>query len=237
MARKVLVSLKSLLRDAQRRGNVAQNVALGVKRIDVGTRGERGLRVGEDFPTTEEIRLLIAALPERWRPLLLTAIFTGLRSSELRGLCWPKAGGLHVRQRADRYGSMGEPKSKAGHRTVPLAPLVLRALREWKLRCPRSDLDLVFPSRGGGIIHHSEIVKALQRAMLAAKVVDAEGRAKYTGLHSLRHFYASWCINPRDRGGQGLPPKVVQELLRDDHGHVPPPVPARRGCRQAAGGG
>ncbi len=40
MARKVMSSLKSLLKDAQRRGNVAQNVALAVKRIDADKRGE-----------------------------------------------------------------------------------------------------------------------------------------------------------------------------------------------------
>ena len=53
---------------------------------------------------------------------------------------------------------------------------------------------------------------------------------KYTGLHALRHFYASWCINPLDRGGLGLPPKVVQDLLghstlamtTDTYGHLFP---------------
>jgi integrase len=38
-------------------------------------------------------------------------------------------------------------------------------------------------------------------------------RAKYTGLHALRHFYASWCINRRAEGGLELPPKIVQERL------------------------
>ena len=38
-------------------------------------------------------------------------------------------------------------------------------------------------------------------------------RAKYTGLHALRHFYASWCINRKADGGLELPPKVVQERL------------------------
>ncbi len=38
-------------------------------------------------------------------------------------------------------------------------------------------------------------------------------RAKYTGLHALRHFYASWCINRRVDGGLGLPAKMVQERL------------------------
>ena len=79
MARKVLASLKSMLRDAQRR-NVAQNVALGVKRIDADKRDDK-LKVGIDIPTTDDIKILVAALPTYWRPVLLTAIFTGLRSS------------------------------------------------------------------------------------------------------------------------------------------------------------
>ena len=37
--------------------------------------------------------------------------------------------------------------------------------------------------------------------------------AKYTGLHALRHFYASWCINRKADGGLELPPKVVQHRL------------------------
>jgi integrase len=38
-------------------------------------------------------------------------------------------------------------------------------------------------------------------------------RAKYTGLHALRHFYASWCINRKVDGGLELPAKVVQHRL------------------------
>jgi integrase len=38
-------------------------------------------------------------------------------------------------------------------------------------------------------------------------------KAKYTGLHALRHFYASWCINRRVDGGLELPAKMVQERL------------------------
>jgi integrase len=52
----------------------------------------------------------------------------------------------------------------------------------------------------------------LEAVMLAAGVVDREGVPKY-GLHSFRHFFASWCINPRARGGRELTPKVVQHLL------------------------
>jgi integrase len=118
MARKVMSSLKSLLKDAQRRGNVAQNVALTVKHIDADKRGEDQLKVGVHIPAPEEIRAILVAAEPRARPLLM-----GLRSSELRGLRWYdvdlKNGELHVRQRADRYGVIGKPKSKAGYRTVP----------------------------------------------------------------------------------------------------------------------
>ena len=45
MAKKVLTSLKSLLRDAKRRGNVAQNVALDVS-ISADKRAKKKLKVG-----------------------------------------------------------------------------------------------------------------------------------------------------------------------------------------------
>ena len=52
--------------------------------------------------------------------LVVTAVFTGLRASELRGLRWEDVdldhGELTVRQRADRWGSIGSPKSDAGKR-------------------------------------------------------------------------------------------------------------------------
>jgi integrase len=49
-------------------------------------------------------------------------------------------GELHVRQRADRYNKIGSPKSKAGHRTVPITPMLANVLREWKLTCSKGPL-------------------------------------------------------------------------------------------------
>ena len=162
-------SLKSMLRDAQRRGNVAQNVALGVKRIDADKRDKGKLKVGVDIPTTDEIKRILAAALPAWRPLLITAIFTGLRASELRGLRWQdvdlKRGELHVRQRADRYNEIGRPKSEAGERTVPIGPLVVNVLREWKLVCPKGELGLVFPTASGRIDRHNNLVRAFKPTM------------------------------------------------------------------------
>ena len=60
--------------------------------------------------------------------------------------------------------------------------------------------------------------------------VTNEGKAKYRGLHTLRHFYASWCINRRVDGGLELPLKVVQarlghasiQMTADTYGHLFP---------------
>jgi integrase len=240
MIRKVVGDLGSLLGDAQERGEVAQNVvrSLSKRRKRKESERRKKLQVGVDIPTPAEIKAIVAHLRGRWRPLLLCAIFTGLRASELRGLRWSdvdlKRGEVHVRQRADRYQAIGKPKSSAGERTVPMPPLLVNTLREWKLACPKSELGLVFPTGTGAIDYHANIItRGLAPVQIAAGVVTRSGKevkAKYTGLHALRHFYASWCINRREDGGLGLPLKVVQhrlghssiQMTADVYGHLFP---------------
>ncbi len=138
---------------------------------------------------------------------------------------------IHVRQRADRFNKMGAPKTEAGTRTIPVGPFVMNTLKGWKLQCGPSEHGLVFPTAEGNIWKYPNIRRrALIPLMERAGVVDKHGGAKYTGLHALRHFFASWCINRKEDGGIGLPPKVVQELLghssitmtMDVYGHLFP---------------
>lgn len=211
MARKVMTSFKSLLK-AAKYTHAAAHVSIGAPK-----RGRSKIEAGKDFPTPAEIKRIIKGAPSgRPRALLLTAALTGLRASELRGLRWSdvdlKAGELHVRQRADRYCTIGAPKSGSGARTVPLPSKAVAALREWKLACPNGEAGLVFPSPTGAVEHHSNMLRSLVPAMRAARVVDKHGEPKYA-LHAFRHFFASWCINPKDRGGRELSPKVVQTLM------------------------
>ena len=137
MARKVLTSLKSLLKVAHC-GHKAADVSIGQSK-----RAERKLEIGRDIPMPGEIKRLIEATANKpkLRALLLTAALTGLRASELRGLRWSdvdlKAEELHVRQRADRFCEIGSPKTEESRRTVPLAPDVLLALKQWRLACPK----------------------------------------------------------------------------------------------------
>jgi integrase len=233
------IRLGMLIADAQERGQVNRNVVRDLRRRKerkAERRAKGRLKVGVDIPTPDEVRALLPCLQGRWRPLLLTAIFCGLRGSELRGLRWVDVdltkGELHVRQRADRYHKIGRPKSEAGERTVPVPPLVLNALKVWKLACPKSDLDLAFPNSSGKIESHGNIVG---RGLVPAQVdagITIDGKAKFTGLHALRHFFASWCINRRVDGGLELPLKVVQtrmghssiQMTADTYGHLFPAV-------------
>jgi integrase len=239
MVKRVVGDLGSLLADAQERGEVAQNVVRSLskrrKRRETERRQKGKLKVGVDIPTPAEIKAIVAHLQGRWRPLLLMAIFAGLRASEIRGLTWPdvdlRRAALHVRQRADKFKTIGKPKSASSERTVPMPPILVNALREWKLACPKSELGLVFPTGAGEVEYHSNIVtRGLAPVQVAAGVVTKGGAAKYTGLHALRHFYASWCINRREDGGLGLPLKVVQhrlghssiQMTADVYGHLFP---------------
>jgi integrase len=57
------------------------------------------------------------------------------------------------------------------------------------------------------------VTRGLAPVQIAAGVITKDGKPKYTGLHALRHFYASWCINRRVDGGLELPLKTVQVRL------------------------
>jgi integrase len=241
MAKKVVGSLGAILATAMAGGKVARNVVRDQERQNrrqnrLDKRHVKRIEVGVDIPTKDDIRAMLAHAQGRWRPLIVTAIFTGLRASELRGLRWEDVdlgrGVLTVRQRADRWGSIGSPKSDAGKREVPLAPMVVNGLKEWRLACPKGARNLVFPNTKGNVDSlpnmHRRGLGALQIAAgIATPGKDKKGKPvmnpKY-GLHSLRHAAASLFIE------QGFTPKRVQALMGhssiqvtfDTYGHLFP---------------
>lgn len=233
MVKRVTVSLGSILADAQARGLVVRNAVHELSRSRssaraVEKRQKQRLRLGVDIPTTDEIKAILAAANGRWRPLLLTAVFTGMRASELRGLRWESvdldSGQVIVRERADRYHDLGAPKTDAGRRTIPLLPIVIDTLKDWQAECPKGDLGLVFPTGAGRVEGHSNIVNRgfLPTQVAAGVTIDTgevgeEGQpiltGKYSGLHALRHWFASWCINRKEDGGLEMTAKAVQERM------------------------
>lgn len=232
MAGKVMRALAMIITEAQRRGLVAQNVAARVQ-----VRRQKRDRPKPVIPTKAEMRAMIEAAASSPfpmdKPLVLTAIFAGLRGSELRGLRWSdvdlKAAMLTVSQRADEWGVIGPPKSAAGHRTVPLAAVVVAELRKWKLRCPNGELGLVFPTGTGTVESHANLLNRhfwplqIRAGVCDTVMVDGEAQpdARYS-LHALRHCAASLWIEQR------ISPKRIQtwighssiQMTFDVYGHL-----------------
>jgi len=189
---------------------VAQNVARSVRIKEKRETGTGPLRAGVDFPSMAELKLLMEAARGKWRPFIITAIFTGMRISELRGLPWSNvdldAGVIHVRQRADAWRTIGAPKSKAGARDIPLAPIVLNALRQWKLESGNG--EYVFANSAGSVRRTNRIYESCWTPLqIKCGLVTDDGQPKY-GFHKLRHAAASMFIQYL-----GWSPKRLQAVM------------------------
>ncbi|MDN5003990.1 tyrosine-type recombinase/integrase [Bradyrhizobium sp. GCM10027634] len=185
MVRRVIRSLGGIFREARRRGLCSVDPTVGIDLHLPNRDDPRPI-----IPTKPELQAIIGKAGGHWRPLVLVAIFCGLRGSELRGLRWSDvdfdAREIHVRQRADAFHKIGRLKSKSGYRSIPMTPIVVNALREWKLTCPRLDtgkkdvagtpitvLDLVFPTGKGKCESHSNIVqRGFEPIQMAAGVTE-----------------------------------------------------------------
>jgi integrase len=140
------------------RAEVQENKTATRRRRMVEKRQERQIEAGIDFPTKDEIRAMMsvpdrrgrhdgpdpADLPRRpipaWHALVVTAILSVLPASELRGLKWAnvnfKQKQIEVRQRADRFNQIGNLKSRAGLRDIPVGPTWSRRCSSGNLQCP-----------------------------------------------------------------------------------------------------
>ena len=171
LVRKVTGTLKAILAEAQRNGLATVNAAAPV-RVTITRRDEVPIAI----PQPAEVAALIDGAEGWFRPFVLVAALAGLRASELRGLPWRAIDfdkrTLTVRQRADEWGAIGAPKSAAGRREIPLAPIVVNALREWKLACPKGELGLVFPTRTGA----ADAAQQHRRAALGPAATAGAGR-------------------------------------------------------------
>jgi integrase len=224
MARRVLRSLTAIVAEAERRGFVAKNPCSGVT-----VRKASRDKVKPVIPTKAEMKAIIEAAQVSDQPmdapLVASNIFCGLRASEIRGLVWSqvdlKAKTLTVDRRADAKNQIGAPKSAAGTRIIPLSDLVVSELRKWKLRCPRTNLDLVFPSERKAVMSHTSLHRLhLWPVQIAAGVCDGDD-ARYSS-HAFRHCAASLWIE------RSVSPKRVQtwmghssiQVTFDTYGHL-----------------
>jgi integrase len=151
----------------------------------------------------EEFQELLTVLKEPHKTMVIVAMCTGMRVSEVLALRWEhidfKAGALLVQQGVVN-GRIGKVKTEASHDEIPLDPAFADVLL--KVKGDRSE-GLVFPSHVTGGCFYAGII---QRNILKPK---GEGIGiKGLGWHTLRHTYRSLLDET------GAPIGVQQKLMR-----------------------
>jgi integrase len=222
-----LATLGSILRYALRRGYITDNP---LRRLEAGER-PRPLPRARRALGQDEIARLLAACRPRYRLLIVTALYTGMRISELLALTWadidPGAGVIHVRAQLSR-GHHGvparrvQPKTTAAIRDIPLVAQLSAMLREQRHTTHFADPgDYVFATGNGTPLGHRNVERrALQRAAAAA------------GLEPVRfHEYADLLVMPT------LPRRPRSERFRCRGVGIIRARPGTRGARRGAGSG
>jgi integrase len=160
------------------------------------------LRSDQRVLTKTELARLFAACPQRYRPLLATGAYTGMRLSEVLGLSWDNvdfaAGVIHVRHQLAR-GRRGvpphrvTPKTRASVREIPLLPQLATVLQQHKRGSHfTAGSDYVFATgRGTPFLHHNVSKRVLRRAASGAGL---DGPSRRVRFHDLRHTFASHLI-------------------------------------------
>jgi len=161
--------------------------------------------------TAKEIHALIAALhTEPYRTMVVTALCTGLRCSELFALKWLDfdwEGLAMLVRRAIVHGVVGEVKTTYSQSGLPLDPALAEILFSWKRASQfQEEGDWVFasPHKAGDLPLRSTAVLEdhVKPAALSA------GLGSGVGWHTFRHTYSSTLRQ------LGVDVKVQQELLR-----------------------
>jgi integrase len=174
--------------------------------------------------TPEEVGRLLARFPLFWWDHMLCLLGTGLRFGEFAGLrshrvhldrAIPVLQVVDTRYQAGQFGSgfKPHPKSDAGFRELPLAPLVVEAIRR---QLPPDDgpQALVFTGPGGGngvpIGTRTILSRHGLRRLYQSAVRRAGGdltHLQLRGPHDLRHTFSTWLEDA------GIPARVIDELM------------------------
>lgn len=159
--------------------------------------------------TPEQVHALADAVPARYRALVLTAAYTGLRWGELAGLRVERLDFLRRRIEVteilievDGKLSVGPPKTRKSRGSISFPNALAPVLSEHIKRYVEPG-GLVFTSRDGTPLRRSNFRRRVW--LPAAKAAKLPEGASF---HSLRHACASWLIHA------GANPLDVAEKLR-----------------------
>ena len=154
---------------------------------------------------------MLRELSVRDRAMVMLAGSTGIRRSELMALGWADLNLDRMEvgiTRSCYRNHIGDTKTEASRRPVPLHPLVLEALLDWKQESAlQSDSAFLFQSirlMGTKPLSPDSILKKSIRPALAR----AEIVGKVIGWHSLRHTFGTLLRT------LSVEIKTAQDLLR-----------------------
>jgi integrase len=207
--RKIIVTFNQVMSYAVRHKYIDYNPVRDAERPkSQGTEKKEQIRI----LTPSEIKAFLEVEAElKYKTLFMMAIFSGARQGELLGLKWTDIDWFnnqaHI-QRTFNKGKWYRPKSKNSDRKIDLGPSMMAELKRWRIACPKSELDLVFPNRASQPINQANMLnRHFFPALKAAKIPRIR-------FHDLRHTYASLLID------QGENIKYIQNQL----GHSSPIV-------------
>ncbi|MEW5819225.1 MAG: site-specific integrase [Cyanobacteriota bacterium] len=113
----------------------------------------------------EEVKKLLSIAKENYSdvyPLLYTAITTGMRKGELLGLTWQhvnlKTRKITIKKSLYRN-RLIDIRATKQPRVITITKELAEILKEWKLVCPKSNQDIVFPNSTGGFMDPDNMIK------------------------------------------------------------------------------
>jgi integrase len=167
-------------------------------------------RTSPDILTTNEVRNLLANLRFRERTLVLLAVTTGLRRSEIFALKWKdvdnEAKQIHV-TRSIVQNVVGICKTESSQKPVPAHDDLVETLQQWRGQTMyKSPEDWLFASP----VHQGRWPYLAQQIMRhhILPVARKLGINKRIGWHTFRHTYSTLLRST------GAELKIMQELLR-----------------------
>lgn len=163
-----------------------------------------------EYLEAEELQALLSQLDRGFRVMVFLVAATGLRRSELLALKWGDIDfddrQINV-QRSIYLNVVGNCKTEASRKPIPMDPILASELRTWKQDSPYGQPnDWVFASP------HTQGRNPYWPGILLSRVIrPAAARAgirKRIGWHTFRHSFATLLM----ANGENV--KVVQELMR-----------------------
>lgn len=186
-----LTPLRHILKRAVREGLLPANPMDSLERSERPASDQRKIEILD----SDEIQVFLGAATKTYKPLLATALFTGLRISEVLNLRWEDVDWKNNVLRVEKS------KTQAGVREVVLMPSLRKMLAEHKLE-QRPDAEFVFETKAGEQMKRRTV---LRRAM--EDTLRRAGITKKLRFHDLRHTYASIMI------AQGHPETFIAEQM------------------------